>query len=467
MSLTPPDRSTDASARRTPTVLVTATLRWPLGARLAMALARAGCAVEAHVPRGHPAEALRCVQRVHRASELRSPLTLRHVIERSAPDFVIPCDDESALDLQRLYQDSRADPALRRVLEFSLGAPDASFLAVNRNRLMTLAAAGGVRVPATAMAHDTAELMQLVSAAGYPAVIKADETWGGEGVWIVDGEAAAQRAFNAAIARPTIGRALSQALLYRDATVWARRRRPARTGVTVQSFVHGHPANRAVACWRGEVIAGISVEVLHTQRRNGPATVVRTLDHPEMAEAARRLVRCLGVSGLWGFDFMLEAETGDAYLIEVNPRATPTAQLSLPDGLPPPAALHACITGTVPPPASDPAPGQVIAIFPDEWLRHPRSPYLRQLDVPWEEPELVRECLREPWAQRGLLARLRQKLKPAARAASMVAELPLPARFVRSEAPAPMESDGAGIAADLPERRGASALSASSATPLN
>jgi hypothetical protein len=63
----------------------------------------------------------------------------------------------------------------------------------------------------------------------------------------------------------------------------------------------------------------------------GPATVVRVIDHPAMAEAARRMVRRLGLSGFSGFDFII-AETGEPVLLELNPRLTPTSHLLVEDG---------------------------------------------------------------------------------------------------------------------------------------
>jgi hypothetical protein len=38
----------------------------------------------------------------------------------------------------------------------------------------------------------------------------------------------------------------------------------------------------------------------------------------------------------------------------------------------------------------------VIALFPQEWLRDPQSPFLRTAyhDVPWHESEFLRACVR-------------------------------------------------------------------------
>jgi hypothetical protein len=104
----------------------------------------------------------------------------------------------------------------------------------------------------------------------------------------------------------------------------------------------------------------------------------------------------LKLSGLYGFDFMIEDESEDAYLIEMNPRATQTCHLPLGPGRNLAAALRSAVCDE----AVREAPGvtdkDTIALFPQEWERDPASAYLSTAyhDVPWEEPELVRACIR-------------------------------------------------------------------------
>jgi hypothetical protein len=248
-------------------------------------------------------------------------------------------------------------------------------------------------------------------------VLKIDATWVGLGVAIVHDLAAARQAFSLMMSRPRIGTALSRLLLDRDSRSFlAALRRPART-VTVQRFIAGTPANRAVACWQGAVLAGISVEAICTQHQTGPATVVRPLRNPEMCATVNRLVRRLGISGLWGADFVLEESTGAAYLIEVNPRATPICHLSWGARRNLPAALLARLRDVplqVMPAAIE---QEVIAMFPGEWQRDASSSHLCAAfhDIPWEEPELVRDGMDRPWSERGLLARARARMRRQAR----------------------------------------------------
>ena len=108
------------------------------------------------------------------------------------------------------------------------------------------------------------------------------------------------------------------------------------------------------------------------------------------------MVRRLNLSGLHGFDFMLEAHTGNAHLIEINPRATQVGHLALGPGRDLPAALYAALCGEPVHAAPKVTENDVIALFPQEWLRAPESAFLRTAyhDVPWEERELLRACVR-------------------------------------------------------------------------
>lgn len=401
-----------------PRILLVATLRWPLTARLAMAFASLGCPVEAWCPPGHPLEKTRAARRIHHAGALAPLRSLRAAIGDAAPDFIVPCDDDAALHLQRLHADAPSS-ALGRLVERSLGTPASCTLATVRGELMRMARAEGVRVPATERVATPDDLDAWAAQHRFPAVLKVDRSWGGFGVTIVQDLAQAHAALGQATRRSP-WRALVQLLLRRDPSQLLRLG-GTHPGVTIQAFIAGVPANRAVACWQGEVLAGTSVVALQTRSPTGPATVVRAVANAEMAETAARLVRALGLSGLCGLDFVIEAATGAAWLIEVNPRATPICHLPLGAGRDLPAALHARLTGRAVRLDAPSISADVIAMFPGEWCRDPRSPYLGSAfhDVPWSETELVRDCVDLPWEERGLAARIRARLQPR-RAAAVV-----------------------------------------------
>jgi len=248
---------------------------------------------------------------------------------------------------------------------------------------------------------------------GFPCVLKADGTDSGGGVAVVHSLTEAQAALRSLRLRSRPARALKRLVVNRDAfpLLPSLTARPA--DVTAQGYVNGHPANIAVACWQGEVLASLAVDVLQTQGRTGAATVVRVVDSAPMLDAARALVRRLGSSGLVGFDFMIEESSATPFLIEMNPRATQLCHLPLGAGRDLLSALAGCVAGRRMGPIPGRVSDEVVAIYPQAWHVDPTNPLLRTAyhDVPWEQPDLVRELGRPPWPTRGPLGRLEQALR--------------------------------------------------------
>lgn len=203
-------------------------------------------------------------------------------------------------------------------------------------------------------------------------------------------------------------------LINRDPfALWAWRR-PEAPHVTVQQFIPGRPANTMFVCWQGEVLSTVTVEVVCAQGATGAANVVRLIQNEEIAEAARLVARRFMLNGFHGLDFVLEKGTGIPYLIELNPRCTQLGHLRLPFQGDLAGAFSAKLKGEDLPPEDDPIGGDTVAFFPQAFSWNPRSPYLRHgyHDVPWEEPDLLRELLREPWPDRQLLARIYHRFRP-------------------------------------------------------
>jgi hypothetical protein len=194
---------------------------------------------------------------------------------------------------------------------------------------------------------------------------------------------------------------------------WRRKELPC---ITIQEFIPGRPANTMLACWQGEVLAAVTVEVITAQGATGAATVVRLIRNEEIKEAARILARKFNLSGFHGLDFVLSDETGAAYLIELNPRCTQLGHLQIPGQ----GSLAAMIASRlrqveIPvPPLEECIQGDTVAFFPQAFNWNPKSPYLHQgyHDVPWEEPALVRQLLRKDWPERQWLSKLYHHYRP-------------------------------------------------------
>jgi len=260
----------------------------------------------------------------------------------------------------------------------------------------------GVRVPKTQIVASADDLRNWIIRAGLPSVLKTDGSSGGDGVRVVRTLDDAERAFRVLQAPPLLARAAKRALFDRDLRLVRPSLLRHRSTVNAQTFVNGREANSTVACWKGEVLASLHFEVIHKAASSGHATVVRLIENSEMHAAAEKIVRRLNLSGIHGFDFMLDAETGGAYLIEINPRLTQVAHLTLGLGRDLPAALYSAVSGTAVHLAPKATENHTIALFPQEWIRDPDSTFLQAAyhDVPWDKPELIRACVRARRKQR-------------------------------------------------------------------
>jgi len=389
-----------------PTVLITTTVRWFPTARLAVALANAGFIVDAVCPTNHPLSKSEAVRRIYRYGGLDPLTSFSDAIAAAKPDLIVPGDDLATQHLHALYDQKErkhgADTAICALLERSLGAHQSFPHLYARTKFMEIAREEGVRVPKTAVIADSADLRKWMTQTGLPMVLKTDFSSGGTGVRVVHSLEDAERALRVLQAPPLLARAAKRALIDNDMTlVWPSLLRR-RSIVNAQTFIAGREANSAVACWNGKVLADLHFEVINKVGSSGHATVLRVVESAEMSAAAAKMARRLNLSGVHGFDFMLEAQTGNAYLIEINPRSTQVGHLTFGLGRDIPAAMFAAVSGQEVRPAPRVTEDDTIALFPQEWIRDPSSAFLQSAyhDVPWERPELIRACVSSRRKQR-------------------------------------------------------------------
>jgi hypothetical protein len=383
-----------------PKVLIATTQRWIPTARVAIALADAGFAVEAVCPSRHAFGDTGAVSHIYGYSGLRGTASFDAAIAAALPDLIVPGDDLATQQIHTLYKQAqrkgKSGARICALIERSLGAPENFRYLYARTEFIEIAEHEGIRTPKTEVIRDFTDLKKWLAQSGFPAVLKADRSSGGDGVRILGTLEDAERALRTLQAPPLLARAAKRALIDQNMTmVWPALLRR-RSVVNAQSFVAGREATSAVACWQGQVLAGLHFEVLKKLHPTGPATVLRMIDNVDMSSAAEKMVRRLGLSGLVGFDFMLEAQTDRAYLIEINPRSTQVGHLALGLGRDLPAALYAAVSGREVVPAAKVTENNTIALFPLEWIRDSASAYLQTAyhDVPWDKPDLIRACVR-------------------------------------------------------------------------
>jgi hypothetical protein len=393
-------------------ILLADTDRRGFAARLAMVFAAAGCEVSAVCTSHHPIETIRAHTRRFSYSAVRPALSLLHAIETSKPDLIIPCDDRAVEHLQQLCaRVGNSNPDVARVIERSLG-PLGSYPVVSaRYALLELAKEQGIRVPETQYLQRAQDLEQWHGQQPFPWVLKADRTWGGSGVRIAKTAAEAQQLFHLLNDPCDLKRGVKRLLVNRDPFYLRDWWQGSSRSVIAQAYIEGRPANCAVACWQGRVLAQISVEVLAAAYATGPAKVVRRINNSEMTSAASKIAEKLHLSGLFGLDFIIEEGTGATYLLEMNPRPTPLTHIRLGLGTDMVGALLAVLSGqslptTVP---SDQNGHEVIAYFPQVPSLDDELPASTVHDFPHGEPKLA-DALVNPFPQRTLLYRIADRL---------------------------------------------------------
>lgn len=362
---------------------------------------------------------------VYRYRGLRSLASLEAAIRSANPDIIIPCDDRVVWQLHELYLKR---PDLRPLIEASLGPASEYEIVRQREQLLCTADELGIRIPRTLLVQSEEEVRAWFVSAHPPAVLKLDGSWGGEGVEIVHSEEQAIEVFQTMSQRPGIGTAIKRLVVNRDpVSIWQVRRMNS-PAITIQQFIHGHPANAMLACWKGKLLAMVSVEVLSSLGETKAALIVRVIKNNEIEHAAQVLTQRLQLTGFYGLDFMLDPETGRTWLIEMNPRCTQLGHLplmkegDLAGALCQMLAGKKCITNEAP------IEKEMIAFFPQAVLRDAHNPLLRSSyqDVPWEHPQLVRELLLDIWPNRQWISRLYHFFRPPQRE--------MPVQFAADEA---------------------------------
>jgi hypothetical protein len=399
---------------RQPRVLVAASTWWPLSARLAMALRASGCKVDVVCPPGHPLLAISGIGRhfaYHRSDSLNA---LRLAIIEAEPELLIPCDDGVVWQLQALQTDV---PVLRGLIERSLGPPSIHSVINSRERLLDVAAELGIRVPRVRKIDSREDLDAWFSGGFDRGVLKLDHSWGGRGVQIAGSRKEALRIWQKFSKPLATAVAWKRWFINHDVLalwIWRNRSQPV---VTIHEYIGGQPANTMLACWRGEVLSLVTAKVLCSQGQTGAATVVELTRNAEIERAARLLAKRLHLTGFHGLDFILEQASGAAHLIEWNPRCTQLGHLHLPDQASLATTFSVALGASPRPNLIVPVRSETVAFFPGACTWQPTSPYLQtgHHDVPWEEPQLVRELLADSWPNRQWPARMYHALRASQR----------------------------------------------------
>ena len=276
------------------------------------------------------------------------------VMRTVQPVLVLPGDDITLRTLMQLVLDPPAGlreeirNELGTLIRQSLGNPAGWLDSVDKSRLFELARRNGVAVADGDIAQDTDGAIAIAANLGYPVIVRQMFGSAGRG---------AARCASAEEIRSAIRNFPAQ-----DA--WNPLGPPR---LVVQRWVDGAVVNRASVAWNGTEIAGFTRGRLATYPGPlGPASVVEFAGLPVVAAATRALFALVGMHGLVGTQFIVDAQSGVPYLIEVNRRMLPATHSGARVGVDLAAALHAAVTGVAWTGPTDlpPGPGLAARVVP-------------------------------------------------------------------------------------------------------
>jgi len=390
-------------------VLILASTWWPLTARLAISLIEHGSQVSAICPPGHPLRSVRGIDSLHLLSSVQPMRSLRRAVRSTQPDIIIPGDDTVVWQLHRAHE---LYPELRPLIERSLGDPSQYAKVRSRDSLLQIATELGIRTPSNAALNSPAELKTWLGSNQFPAVMKVDGSFSGRGVVVVNSEGESLPVFNRFRQRSSVVSAIGRWIVNRNPlALWSWKHLQS-AEVSIQQWIKGRPATALFVSWNGKVVAGVVVEVLATRGATGASTVVRPIADAEITEAGRLIADRLHINGFFGLDFILEEGTKKPYLLELNPRCTQLGHLPVQGQTELAGILAACIADQPAPEPTRYIPDGPIAFFPQALEESAQLLSASYLDIPVDQPALVRELYHAAWPERQLISRIYNQLRP-------------------------------------------------------
>jgi glutathione synthase/RimK-type ligase-like ATP-grasp enzyme len=345
-------------------LLLVAGLRWRDTAKLALVARDAGLKVHLHGPRGHPLLELDWVRQAGVYSTFQPVRSITKALNEAEYGLVMPTDDQAAAALFEAYWAGGLNERGMATLRRSLGDPSTFKIRHDRSALSEIALEAGLPAPRSWAVHDVKTLDAALEQTGFPAVLKSDGSFGGDGVAVVDQGSSVHDVYSELGGLPRLKSAVGWLVYDREADYLRRLLSRRRRAVSVQEFVEGEPATLSAAAWEGKLLGATAFRVVRTRYATGPAVVLEPINHPDIERAAEVVAARLGLSGAFGLDFILSRGGARAELLELNPRPAPTFHLFLPSLAQPLMNMLAERVGVVAPALHPAIPATRIALFP-------------------------------------------------------------------------------------------------------
>jgi hypothetical protein len=332
---------------------------------------------------------------------------LERLVLEYEPAAVIASDEQAVRQLHSLALDPTASEPTRNLVRRSLGAPSCYPVVTSKWATAELAKQLNIAVPRQSRINSVDEAVGFARKIGFPVILKRENSYGGIGSYVCRSERQLHHGYKNLGTRSWLRRRL-QAIAQRNslATINGLSWQP----LIIQKFHEGQLAFSAAVVDEGTMVSGLTaIAEAVFPAPTGASAVIRAIDAPDLLQASRTLIAATQCSGFVAVDFIIDSTSGRPYLLEINPRVTPLCHLGRLLGT----DLCAAFAGRFARlPDTRRVLGQcdikMIALFPNEWMRDPRSPFLHSAyhDLPVDDPALIEDAYRRLPVAKRLMIRL-------------------------------------------------------------
>ena len=281
---------------------------------------------------------------------------LHNAVASFQPDMVLPSSENTVQVLQTYRKLLEAgsmdlsDDLRQKVFDCSFPTNHEK-LFFSKIDLLDRLAEQGVRIPAQQELYTIGNADEFVQKHGYPVILKPNFGSGGMGIHICHDE---DQLFAA------LGKCLNSGNRY-----------------CIQQYLGNQTAVIHYVAKEGELVAwNMAYRVKTHPGETGQTSVMRVIDNPEILHAAREICKMVDYNGMGAPQFVVENEgQGRAWLMELNPRMGTYVHLWQKIGTDLALALREAWQGRKVE-QKTPQVGLTVALYPQETIRDPQSPYL-------------------------------------------------------------------------------------------
>jgi carbamoyl-phosphate synthase large subunit len=306
------------------------------------------------------------------------------------PDLIIPGDEDAIMALHKLSRLLKFIPYFNKfskLIRKSLTPEPFDSLILSKSDFQNKCHEWGLRTPQNRSLLNVNDAILEAHKMGFPVVLKHDFGYGGSGVFICHNVEEIKEQF-LTLKKKSIRIQLKEIFKkYFFISIFSNEQK-----ISLQQYIEG-PVGQAPFCaFEGVIFALNPTTKLHTYPgKAGPSSVIEGFKNQEIENFVTIIGKNLHYTGFGSVDFMIEEKTGKLYIIELNPRPTPSCHLShdvvwcdLCD------MFYKGLNGL--PLTSRPFTPYTVAMFPGEKKRDPQSLYLINNfhDIPIDDPILLK-----------------------------------------------------------------------------